>query len=63
MDNIIKKDVLDERDGLKDLIYAKFGTARQIREHLFPSTKFEVDDEKVEKFISKYTEWLGTKIK
>ena len=47
---------------MKDLIYAKFGTVKQIKQHLFPSTRLQVDDEKVEKFVNKYAKWLGTKI-
>lgn len=62
-DNVfVRNNLYDERDGLKDLIYAQFGTTKQIREHLFPSLKYEVDNEKIDKFITKYTKWLGSKI-
>ena len=58
----VRNNLYDERDGLMDLIYAQFGTAKQIREHLYPSAKTHVTEEMVEKFIQKYSKWLEAKL-
>lgn len=58
----VRNNLYDERDGLEDLIYANFGSARRIRDHLFPNAKPQVADETVEKFMSKYTNWLSKRI-
>ena len=58
----VRNNLYDERDGLQDLIYAQFGTVKQIKQHLFPATRHQVDEEKIEKFMAKYSKWLGTKL-
>ena len=54
----VNNNICDVRDGLKDLIIANFGTAKRIREHLFPNAKPEVEDSTVDKFMDKYSKWL-----
>lgn len=58
----VRNNLCDERDGLIDLIFANFGSVRQIREHLFPNAKPKLEEETVEKFVSKYAQWLSKKI-
>ena len=58
----VRNNLCDERDGLIDLIFANFGSVKQIREHLFPNAKPKLEEETVDKFVSKYAQWLSKKI-
>jgi uncharacterized protein YPO0396 len=58
----VRNNLYDERDGLKDLIYANYGNTKRIKEHLFPNSMPEIHDTTVDKFVSKYSQWLSNKI-
>jgi hypothetical protein len=62
-DNVfVRNNLYDERDGLKDLIYAQYGNSSRIKDHLFPNAKPEIQIKTIDKFVSKYTQWLSKHI-
>jgi len=59
---LVRNNLHDERDGLVDLIYAKFGSSRRVHDHIYPHAKPQLDDSTVKKFILKYSAWLSKQV-